>query len=287
MAAASAAVALAEPKYEPLPSAAPTNALEAAHAPLQLLWFEPDSVARIRRVPRWKQHLTEFHRRPLDRDLDDAGGASEPWDIEDRREVYEVLARGAQSDARRVEEALVEARRADGKLVSPLVLVDGAIEMQLDELQALRATVTIASIFAAGDELLKAAITDAREFLQAPDLLSPPGVIDGLTARVLEAFRKVRRAVSQSYVEEQTERVLLSERHYQKREVLGATFLRALVRVAGEKEGLLVYLPEELAKKVPMYRRFKVRMIADVHPQQDQYEARGFALRALAIGRGE
>lgn len=282
MQAISGSLALSDPKYEPLPAVSSAN--DGASVSLQLLWFDPESVARIRRVPRWKKHLDEFQREPLDRDLDDSG-AREPWEIEDRREVFEVLAHGAQSDARGVEEALLQGRRADGKLVPPLVLVEGEVEVQLDELQALRATVTIASVFAAGDEPLKGAIAEAREFLQAPDLLSPPGVIDGLTTRILEAFRKVRRAVSPNYVEEQTERALLSGRHYQKREVLGGTFLRAFIWMPGDKDALLAYLPEDLAKKLPMYRRFKARVVADVHPQQDQYEVRALGLRVLAVGR--
>ena len=46
-----------------------------------------------------------------------------------------------------------------------------------------------------------------------------------------------------------------------------------------------MYLTLDLEKKLPMHKRVNVRVIADVHPQQDPYESRGFAVRAVALGR--
>jgi hypothetical protein len=243
-------------------------------------------VARIRRVPRWKKLLDDLVREPLDRDLDEGGGAGEPWEIEDRCEVFEVLARGAQSDARGVEEALDAARRGGGKLIPPLVLVEGDLELQLDELEALKAAATTAApLVTSMDEALRVAVEAADKFLARPGLASMPVVCEALHTRIREAFAREKKGLPGDYLDKQVERALLSGRHYQKREVLGGTFLRGVIWMAGEPEGLLVYVPEEMGKKVPMYRRVAVRVIGEVLARQDQYEARGSALRGVGVGR--
>lgn len=286
MAAAAGALALADPKYEPLP--AERAAVDPGSRAVQLLWFNPDSVARIRRVPRWKQLLEDLVREPLDRDLDEGGGSGEPWEIEDRREVFEVLARGAQSDARGVEEALDTARGAGGKLVPPLVLVEGELEVQLDELEALKAAATTAApLVTPMDEGLRAAVEAADKFLARPGISSMPAVCEGLHTRIREAFAREKKGLPGDYLDKQVERALLSGRHYQKREVLGGTFLRGMIWIPGEREGVLGYVPEELGKKLPMYRRVGVRMIGEVVPRQEQFEAQAIALKVVGVGRAD
>jgi hypothetical protein len=44
-------------------------------------------------------------------------------------------------------------------------------------------------------------------------------------------------------------------------------------------------LPESLAKKLPMYQRFRARLVAEVHQQADQYETHHAALRSVAVAR--
>lgn len=284
MAAAAAALAAAQPSHDPLPAMAPV--IIHASTSLQLLWFDPESVPRIRRVSRWKKHLDELEREPLDRDIEGGEGLKEPWEIEDRREVFEVMARAAPSDARGVEEALAEARRPDGKLVPPLVLMAGDLELPFDELETLRAAATIAaSAITPADEDLRAAVDVADKFLGRPGLSATPVVCEGLHLRIREAFGRSKKSLPADYLERQTERVLLTGRHYQKRELLGATFLRALLWVPGEKAALVGYVPEELGKKLPMYRRFGARVIVEVHARQDQYEAQELALRVVVVGR--
>ena len=73
----------------------------------------------------------------------------------------------------------------------------------------------------------------AKEFLKTPGLSSAPAVSEGLTTRIKEAFGQGRRNVPAGYVDTQTERVLLEQRHYQKRAVLGEKHLRALLPMSG------------------------------------------------------
>ncbi len=200
--------------------------------------------------------------------------------------MFEVLARGGQSYLRGVEDALSMARNKGGKLVPPLVIIEGDVEVQLDELAALEAAATTATpLITPADETLKAAVEAADAFLGRPPQSASPAVCEGLHVRIREAFVREKKALPADYLDRQTERVLIAGRRYQKREVLGGVFLRALVWIPGEREGLLCYLPEALANKVPMYRRFGARILGDVHPQQDQHEALSYSFRALAVGR--
>jgi hypothetical protein len=58
------------------------------------------------------------------------------------------------------------------------------------------------------------------------------------------------------------------------------------VHLAGE-EGAAIpgYLPEALAKKLPMFQRFGGRLIAEVQQQADQYETHHASLRIVALAR--
>jgi hypothetical protein len=268
----------------PRPAAAPATRFEAGEV-MQLVWFDPEIVPRARRRPAWRKVLDALEEKPLDADLDDPALAKDPMDMEDRRDIFEILARGEAVGEEGLNSALAGAVRDDGKFVPALVLIGGELIFPFDELETLKATVTIASPLAAGDELLKSAVHDAREFLGMPDMLSSPGVTEGFTSRIEDAFRKGKRGVPATYLETQTERALLEKRHYQKREVFGAPHLRALLQVGGSSRLVPAYLPEALAKKLPMYVRFRARIIAEVHLQEDQYETHPAALRVTALGR--
>ncbi len=286
MALSSGALALAEPRYDGGFVDEPTPAPSPARSPLLLLWFDADSVVRIRRAPQWKALLDELEKHPLDRDLESEGGTREPWELEDRRDIFEICARGRTASGRGCEDALSAAKGKAGKVVPPVVLVEGELEIQLDELESLKAAATtVAPLVSAPDENLRAALEAADTFLRRPGLSAAPAVCEGLQMRLREGFLRDKRALPPDYVERQVERTLLTGRHYQKRDVFGGPFFRATLRVTGEKDPLVVYLPETVHRKVPMFRRFPVRLIVDVHPQQDPYETRPLALRVLAVAR--
>lgn len=253
---------------------------------ISLLWYDPESVPRIRRHAKWRSVLDELEKKPLDRELDDPALAKDPMEMEDRREVFEIVTRGSQTDARGVEEAFVGAIRDDGKVVPPLVLLAGDIETPFDELATLRVTVSTAvALMAPTDEGLKASVAIAKEFLATPDLAAAPAVCDALSMRIREAFHREKKSLPADYLDTQVERFLVSGRHYQMREVFGEAHIRVLVWLPGESTGLVGYLPAALAKKLPMWRRFRVRLIAEVHQAQDQYESQMRGLRMLALGR--
>ncbi|WP_437927533.1 DUF2169 domain-containing protein [Sorangium sp. So ce291] len=275
-------------KLDPVPAARPAPALvprlEAGTA-LQLIWYDPDEVPRVRRRPAFQQIIRELEDSPLDPEVDDPAIAKDPMSVEDRREVFEVLARGEAVDEAGLSGALERAVREDGKFVPPLLLLAGEVHFPFDEIDRLKATMTTAAPFAAVDEMLSAAVEDAKNFLNMPHLLSPPAVADGFTKRIEDAFARAKRSAPQGYLGEQTERVLLEKRCYQRRAVYGAAHLRALMQVGGSSRIVPAYLPEALAKKLPMLARFRARVIAVIELQEDQYETHPAALRVIALGR--
>jgi hypothetical protein len=278
-----AAAAAAAPPT-PTPAASESRQNWAGKA-LQLVWFDPESLPRIQRKEEFKPILRAVEDRAPDTDLDDPTISKNPSEVEDRRDVFEVLSQGDALDETALNRALERAVRDDGKFVPPLALVDGEIRFLFDELETLRATLTIAAVFSPGDEPLKTAIADARDFLRTPDMRSSPSVTEGYTTRIQEALKRAKRSISPTYLDEQTERVLVEARCYQKRTVFGAPHLRAQIQIGTAARAWPLYVPESAAGRLPMFARFTARVLAEVGFQEIQYEAHPSALRVLALAR--
>jgi hypothetical protein len=251
---------------------------------LDLIWFEAESLPRMRKKPPWRRLLDELENQIPDPELDDPEVVEEPKQMEERREVFEILAQGEPTDAEGIYEALHAAVRADGRFLPPLVLVAGELSMPFDELEALKATVTTVTPLA-NDENLRSTLATAREFLETPELLAAPAVAEGMTTRIKDAFAAGKRVVAQGYLEAQTERVLLDKRHYQRRSLFKARRLRALLHLPSGAAPIPTYLPDDLAEALPLYQRFKVRLVVEVNLRADQYETQPVALKALALMR--
>jgi hypothetical protein len=252
---------------------------------IQLIWLDPDSVPRVRRQPAWKRILNALEDEPPDAELDDAGASQQPVEIEDRREIFEILARGEAIDESGIQEALAAGARDSGKFASPIKLLVGELSFPFDELETLKATVATVTPLMGNDEGLKTAVTNAQDLLKLPDLRTAPPVVEGLTTRIREAFGQGKRAVPQAYLDTQVERVLLEQRHYQRRAVFGKPHLRALLTPPGSSQQIPTYMPDDLAQKLPLFQRFRARLITEIHPQVDQYETHPTALRVIAIAR--
>jgi hypothetical protein len=288
---------------DPAPAEAPSKPPPASEALApselaELLWFDPQSVARIRRKAEWRPILDDLEKAPLDPDLDDPAFAKDPTEVEDRREVFEILVRAAPLRAESLEGALARSARDDGKFVPALTLVTGELELPFDEVAALRATVTTVSPLMGQDDALKASVQAAKEFLTTPGLMSAPAVAEGLTKRIEDAFAQGKRVVPAGYLEAQRERALLEQRQYQRRAVFGGKHVRGLLRMEGAEATartakqapagpppVPAYLPDDIAEALPMYPRFRVRMVVELRLAADRYESHAAALRVLAIAR--
>jgi hypothetical protein len=296
LAASNAAAGEPAPSDEPAPStpASPAPAAEARAAKgpprelVQLLWFDPKSPAAVRKQRAWKPIIAELEReRDAEEEDDDddelpAEGSPAHWD---HRSVLAVIVRAQTVDGLGVREAMASAVGADGRYQPPLVVVSGELLFPFDELSTLKAMVTAMSPLAAGDKKLKEAVDTVSDLLKAPWPEGSGRIADGLAERLKEAFAQTRRMIPADYLESHTERMLLGERRYQRRSLLGGTWIRTLFRPGGTGEPLPAYLPDALARELPMFPRFSARMIAEVTMQQDPYEQSPLALRVVALAR--
>lgn len=217
---------------------------------IELIWFDPALPPRLGRL-----------------------GAS----------VYDALARGTPASSRELEAAMEAAEDGDPPS-PPLVLMSGDLEPSLDEGAMLEAVVSAASPLAGSDKKLKEVLDLAAQTLETP-LKSVPEVAEGLSARIREAWNRANKLLPSGHLTACTERLLLEQRRYQQRELLDDTWIRALLSGPGLDAPIPTYLPARIARRLPLFRRFTARLLAEVIWQQDQYETHPLALRVLALGR--
>jgi hypothetical protein len=257
---------------------------------VDLLWFDPTIAPKLRDHLRYKEILAEVQPKPklvsFDSDpFEEVLQDEEPEETKARRDIFAVITRGDPIDAEGVGEAMAEAVQDDGTFVPPLVLLSGELSFIFDELAQLKAMVAATSPFTQSDKKLKETLDTVNEILQTPWIQGSTGVAEGLVGRIKEAFAQGNRTLPPSYLDTHTERMLLEQRAFQKRTVFGEPHLRTLLAPLGVQAAIPTYLPEGLATKLPMVLRMRVRLLAEAHLPQDQYETYQASLKAVAIGR--
>lgn len=263
------------------------GALGSGRAPggpvIEVLWLDPSCAERVRRHPEWQKLLAPRNGK--------RGAAAEvPPEIKDRRDITQVITRGAPGGEEQVPEALSRAVGEDGTFTPPLVLMEGELELAFDELEALKATIAALSPFLPGDRKLQETVDAVSALLKTPSLGGAGDVAARLTAMLREAFAQSNRSLPAQFLEAQTDKILLSQRHYQQRSIRGRSCARGAL-LTGEAQPQRpqprapVYVPSEATRELPMFQRLPVRLIAEVCMKLDQYESHSYALRALALGR--
>ncbi|MDC3961455.1 DUF2169 family type VI secretion system accessory protein [Polyangium jinanense] len=283
----------------------------AAPAPVgflvDLLWFAPELPPRLPENETWKPLFEPTAPAVPEEPADEA--SEDPWNDEDpeapppkprkkperkkektpeekakedKSRVSKVLTRGIPTLD--VENALFSAVNDDGVLEPPLLVVAGELELPFDEIEVLKVLSSAAAPLAVGDKKLKETLDLANEALGTP-LGSSADVAANFSLRVREAWAKANRMLPPDYLDVHSRRVLLEQRKYQKRELSGAEWIRALLHGPMADKGIPTYLPIELSKKLPLFSRFSARLIVEALPQQDQSESPIVALRVLALAR--
>ena len=249
-----------------------------AEAIVHLSWHEPTAAPRLRSDAAFRRLLDAMEDEP------DAGlDADDPAFTPDRRDVFEVLARGAAVAVSGLASKLMGAVRPDGKLAVPLVLARGRLVLSFDEIERLKSTVAVVTVLSRPELPSHALCRQAREILEVPGL--DGAAVGGVTRALRDAIHKEVPSLAAGYVANVVERALLERRAYQTRVVLGGEHIRAqLVDERAPEETVPIYLPMALRQRLPLYRALDARLLIDIYPRQDEQEKHGCAglLRALA-----
>lgn len=270
---------------------------------IDFLWYAPELVPRLHENEGWKRILTPDSppAKPAEEEIPDEElpedapprkkrkppppppeKTPEEKAAEERGRVTKIIARA--EPAMDVEVALFSAVNDDGVLEPPLLLVPGELELPFDEVETLKVLTAAAAPLAVGDKKLKETLDLAIEALGTP-LGSSPDVAMSFSARVRDAWVRANRILSPDYLDIHSRRVLLEQRKYQHRELLGQMWIRGLLYGPLGDKPVPAYLPLELSKKLPLFVRFPVRLIAEALPALDQNEAHPAALRVLSLAR--
>ncbi|MBI4956583.1 MAG: hypothetical protein HY908_31490, partial [Myxococcales bacterium] len=278
---------------EPVPEGGEPQVGRAGRAPrsdevVELLWFDPDTTARLRL--RWPALCDALEFAPLDPRHDMPN--PDPDAARARHLHFGVLTEAEQTDPRGLTAALREAVSDTGRFTAPLIALGGELELPFDELETLRATAAALGPLASEDKKLKDAIASANEIADSPVLKGSPEVVRNFIGHLRKLYREAKRSFPQDYLDECVDRMLLSERRYQKKTVFGGECIRALLTpgaatsaTLGTREPVPTYLPVALEKQLPLMKSFRARLVVEGHFKQDQYEAHACALRAISLGR--
>lgn len=204
-----------------------------------------------------------------------------PAETSDASDLLRALGRGQLSSA---PEALVAYESAlDAHRPRTLALVAGQLELAFDPIEALRATLGVATPFLPGNDRLRDACVAANEALAANASLLP-GVAGSHKKRVEDALRHALRGASDS-IEAVVEHALIESRSFAKRKVFGGCFVRANLVHRGGRECVTAYVPEAALEELPLLRTFPVSLAVEVRPAQDASEPYEVVYRTLALGR--
>jgi hypothetical protein len=286
--ASNAAAGAATPKKEATPAleAKPENKPETSY--LELLSFERTVVPRLRAHDVYSTWM-----RPIPKPAPMQQGKPPPppptqeaLEKLDRESVYAVLGKDPDAPAAEGKSGsdanAKKAAHEDDESEAPLVLAQGALSFAFEHLDILKTAVALAKPLGTADKKLKEALDLAAELLGS-GLESDDGV-DAITARIRESWARVVRAQQPTQLDAKIAQKLLEQRKYQKRTVLDGEWIRALL-TPPSGESVVAYLPMKLEKRLPLFARFPVKLLAELYPQQDPGEESTSALKVVALAR--
>ena len=282
-AAAAPAPEQAAPRNETAAAGAPAAAAPAARPIVELIWHDATKIPRLRQNAAWEPLLPPAP--PADAEAKKAE-ADDPEAAEKRARAERAGVLAVLAKARRAGEldAVMAEVGDDGAGDPPLVAVAGELELPFDDGKMLEVLLGAAGSLAAGDKKLKEVVDLAAEVTKTP-LGASPEVAAGFVERVRDAWTKANRLLPADYLDVHARRILLDQRAYQRRVLADAEWIRALLSPPGDRSAIPAYLPASLARRLPLFSRFPARLVAEVVPQQDQYETHPLALRVLALAR--
>lgn len=282
LAASNAAAGVHEPRPDLSPQPAkPTPKAEPKPAPrrerIELLWFDPAALPRIRRNPSWKKIIADLKPRPSDDDFDGGLPADQMKAAKDKRDILGVLARGEALDLDGIKKAIDMAEADDGSFVPPYVLTSGILELPFDEVETLKAMRVVVSPFLRSDKKLQETVDHIDEVMKTQGIERAKNVALGMITLLERAFDTGNRGLATGYLRAEAEPLLLEGRRYAKRDGQ----IRGLLTIPGAEKAVVACLPEEMGESLPSMKRFEARVIALAREERDV----GVGLWTVATGR--
>lgn len=270
-----------------VPAPAP-SAPRHTTSPVEVLWFDETFVEPIRKASRLAaileaQRIIREEKAKQDRKTRTKSSVGTNQEPNGKTDVATILSSPDPSGPEGLNDALHDAIDDRGTFTPPLVFMGGTLEFPFDELEILKATVAAITPMAAGDKKLNDHLATMNGFMRTSWLQGSTS--ERLMKELKNAFTAANGQVPMSSVEAHVERLLLEQRHYQKRVLLGQTFLRTLLTPLHSNARIPTYIPQQLARELPMFQRFEARVIVEARPQLDQYETSPMSLRVVALGR--
>lgn len=264
--------------------------------PLELIWVDTARAEEIARQPEWSKLVPEAETPATDwRERAEFGYGLDLYDEihppvapegrpEPERDALKVMQKATPQMLSALPTSVSEALRNDETL--PLVAVSGTLTFTFDPRKHLETLLSAAKPFGKGRPRLAEGIQHAEDMLEAP-IEALPDVARRVIDQLRAAWKDAKVNMPADYLDQTAERVLLTERAYERRELLASTWLRTSLAEGTDRDRVTVtaYLPEEIAKRLPLFSRFDARLIAEAHPKQDSQETPSVCLKVVAIAR--
>lgn len=163
----------------------------------------------------------------------------------------------------------------------PIAFAQGTLVFPFDEVEVLRAAVGVAKTLASIDRKLKEAVDLGAELLRSD--VDSIEAVESVTARIRDAWGRTGRATA-AQLDARIEQKLLEARKYQRRVLLEGELMRSFFTPASG-ESVVAYLPLSLERRLPLFARLPVRLLAELYPPQDPLEKSTIALKVVALAR--
>lgn len=250
---------------------------------IEVVWVSHALNGRLRTHPSWSRLFAAANTKAMRTTMVSASLIDSADDPNVEADAAAILSRAKLGDVD-LEIALFDSISDGGALVPELILLSGEIELPFDEVEAMKLLIEAAAPLARGDARLAETLELATAMARTP-LQHAPDVAAALGESVRDAWSQANRTLPPEHLDAQVSRALLSRRAYQRRDLFGETVVRALFTPAGAPQPIPAYVPEDAARRLPLFSRFPARILAELWAQQDQHEESAVSLRALAIAR--
>lgn len=265
---------------EPVRAAARPNASRSSGSRkvlVEVLHVDDGAIARLSRDPDLRDAfhaITLPASRGVDLAQDDAAER-------DRMRLLRFLSSQAPTEGHELREVM--ARRLAGPecYELPLLTIECELKPSFDEVEQLRATISIARAVAGADKRVAAVVQSSAE--QLDGALPPTGdMAAALTRQIEQSMQQL--SLPARYLERAVERALFEGRRFKKREVFGKSHLRVDIAL-GSGVKLPAYVDGSVASRLPLLPGFPAIALGTLRPREDAAEADKEAFAILALAR--